>query len=179
MANYKYFLQRDICVFIMATKSYTKGLNAQLKASYDHLDGARAIKTASKNSNLFIDDEDGSKVLLSNGTIHVSSLSDADLRQAETTEAVEGFKHLIFAAEHQMTTYEASILNDLFSQYQNEYGLELLEFMHKYIQGSHATDVTNALYNKLLEKEDNMIKTNPSAYKDLMRRNHSAHDKNI
>ncbi len=128
------------------------------------------MHSQSKKNDFFIDDEDGSKVLLSNGTIHTANLSEEDIHKAEITEAVEGFKHLVLAAGYPLTAYETKMLNDLLKQYSNEYTLESIAFMQRYLQKFHTNDIISFMYSVLLRKEDNLVDNDPHIYKMLMRR---------
>ena len=94
--------------------------------SFDRLDAAREIRAAKSNNALLMDDEFGDKVLLNHGSVHVASLAESDLRMAEASEVIDGFKDLVAASEYILTVYETNLLDKLFMQYLKEYSYESL-----------------------------------------------------
>ena len=154
----------------MATKPLSRP-EELFSASLDHLDAARAIRAAKSNSALLVDDEFGDKVLLNYGRVHVSSFAESDLRTAEVSEVIEGFKDLVAASEYVLTVYETNLLDKLFMQYLKEYGSESLEFMQEYLKRSPATDKTARLYDLLLEEEHQRIMNDANNYGEFLRRN--------
>ena len=139
--------------------------------SFDRLDAAREIRAAKSNNALLMDDEFGDKVLLNHGSVHVASLAESDLRMAEASEVIDGFKDLVAASEYILTVYETNLLDKLFMQYLKEYSYESLEFMQEYLKSSPATDKTVRLYDLLLEEEHQRIIDNADNYTEFLRRN--------
>lgn len=78
--------------------------------SFDRLDAAREIRAAKSNNALLMDDEFGDKVLLNHGSVHVASLAESDLRMAEASEVIDGFKDLVAASEYVLNVYEPTCL---------------------------------------------------------------------
>ena len=140
--------------------------------SFDRLDAAREIRAAKSNNALLVDGEFSDKVLLNHGRVRVASLDESDLRMAEVSEIIEGFKDLVAASEYVLTVYETNLFDKLFMQYLKEYGYESLEFMQEYLKSSPATDKTVRLYDLLLEEEHRRIMNNPDKYNEFLRRNH-------